>query len=34
MEINNECDQLIKSNHMQSAVIKSKQKQLNEELVL
>ena len=33
MEINNECDQLIKSNHMQSAVIKRRQKQLNEQLV-
>ena len=33
MEINNECDQLIKANHMQSAVIKRRQKQLNEQLV-
>ena len=33
MEINNECDQLIKANHMQSGVIKRRQKQLNEQLV-
>ena len=33
MEINNECDQLVKANHMQSAVIKRRQKQLNEQLV-
>jgi len=29
-EINNKCDQLIKSNHMQSVVIKRRQNQLNE----
>jgi len=34
MEINNECDQLIKANHIQSAVIKRKQKQLNDQLVV
>ena len=30
MEINNECDQLVKAYHMQSAVIKRRHKQLNE----
>ena len=33
MEINNECDQLVKANHMQSAMIKRRHKQLNEQLV-
>lgn len=33
MEIDNECDQLVKANHMQSAVIKRRQKQLSEQLV-
>ena len=31
MEINIECDQLVKAYHMQSAVIKRRHKQLNEQ---
>ena len=33
IQINNDCDQLVKAYHMQSAVIKRRHKQLNEQLV-